>query len=242
MPIVRYKNMNNKIYSALTLLFSVATLSPVANAANILGWDLTGDNSPTAKAAEVIDANLDPSVTYNTLSRTGLTLATANNSFNSNNWNISNTFDETSKYISFSLLPKSGYEMTLESLRYVVNGSNTAPGTGRWGFRIGTSGSFTLQNTFTMAFAMPSSPAVWDFTDFTTSNVVEFRFWVYGTSSITNGASAATGSARIGNNTGDDLVLNGSVTVVPEPSVSSLLLGGLFGLAGLRFLGRKRIN
>ena len=70
MPIVRYKNMNNKIYSALTLLFSVATLSPVANAANILGWDITGDNSPTAKAAEVIDANLDPSVTYNTLSRT----------------------------------------------------------------------------------------------------------------------------------------------------------------------------
>jgi hypothetical protein len=234
--------MNNKIYSALTLLFSVATLSPVANAANVLGWDLAGDNSPTTKAAEVIDTNLNPSVTYNTLSRTGLTLTTANNSFNSNNWNISNTFDQTSKYISFSLLPKSGYEMTLESLSYVMNGSNTAPGTGRWGFRIGTSESFTLQNTFAMAFALPSSSAVWDFTDFTTSDVVEFRFWVYGASSINGGVSASTGSVRIGNITGNDLVLNGSVTAVPEPSVSSLLLGGLFGLAGLRFLGRKRIN
>lgn len=229
--------MFQKLLLALIFIF---ISSRGLHAATLLGWDISGDNSPATTTADIVESNLDLTAGLNTLTRTGLTLTSANNSFNSNNWNITNTFDENNKYLSFSLLPSSGYKLTIESLSYVVNGSNTAPGTGRWGFRVGNSGSFTLQNTFAMTFALPTSAAIWDFADFEATESVEFRFWVYGTSSINLSTSATGGAARIGNIAGNDLVLNGSVTVIPEPSASMLVLAGLFGVAGIRLLGRTR--
>lgn len=212
---------------------------PISHSAVILGWEISGEGSTvvSSSVAETIDVNLDLSSTYNALTRTGLGANTAGNAFPSNSWNLTNTFNESDDYISFSLLPKSGYEMTLESLNYVINGSNTAPGTGRWGYRIGT-GAFVLQDTFSLTFVTPSSLATWNFSDFTTTEAVEFRFWAYGATSIVNGVPAATGAVRISNIAGNDLVLNGSVTVIPEPSASMLVLAGLFGVAGLRLFGR----
>ena len=243
MPIVKYKNMKKSLLTSILASIVGFSAVPISHSAVILGWEMSGEGSPavSSSVAETVDVNLDSSSTYNALTRTGLGASNAGNAFSSNGWNVTNTFNENNKYLSFSLLPKSGYEMTLESLNYVINGSNTAPGKGRWGFRIGT-GAFLLQNTFNIPFALPTSPVVWDFDDITTTETVEFRFWAYGAFSINASVPAATGAVRVGSISGNDLVLNGSVTVVPEPSVSSLLLGGLFGLAGLRFLGRKRIN
>ena len=216
----------------LTLLgIATAMFVSAAQAQTLLTWDMSGDNSPATLPAEGIAANLDTTTGLNTLSRTGLTLASANNSFNSNNWNTTATFGEANKYVSFTLQASGGFEASFTSLNYVVNGSNTAPGTGRWGFKIG-SGSFNLQDPFTMTFALPGAAATWDFADFTTTESVEFRFWVYGNASINAAVSAASGSARIGNIAGNDLVLNGSVAVVPEPSSVALI-----GLAGLGFAG-----
>jgi hypothetical protein len=171
------------------------------------------------------------------LGRTGVAWATAGNSFNSNNsWNLTNTFDETNNYISFTISPDAGYEITLTSLQFAMNGSNTAPAQGRWGYRIGT-GSFNTFD-FTLANATPTSLTTWDFADFTTSQTVEFRFWAFGTTSISGGTSAAGGTVRIANITGNDLVLNGSVALIPEPSTYALI--GL-GLAALVFLRRRKI-
>lgn len=222
----------------LTLLgLTTALFVSAAQAQTLLTWDLSGDNSPATLPAEGVAANLDTTSGLNTLARTGLTLTTANNSFNSNNWNTTATFDEANKYISFTLLASSGFEASFTSLQYVVNGSNQAPNAGRWGYKIGT-GSFTLQDPFAMTFALPGSAATWDFADFTTTETVEFRFWVYGNVSITNGVSAAGGSARIGNIAGNDLVVNGSVAAVPEPS--SLALVGLAGIGFAGYVVRRR--
>jgi len=234
------KNMKKTILPFAVSVFGLF-ITPSSQSAVILGWELAGEGTPvvTSSIAETKDANLTSSSSYNSLTRTGLGASAAGNAFSSNGWNLTNTFNENDDYISFSLLPSSGYQVTLESLNYVMNGSNTAPGTGRWGYRIGT-GAFLLQNSFNITFALPTSPVVWDFDDITTTEAVEFRFWAYGATSINNGVSAATGAVRVGNIAGNDLVLNGSVTVIPEPSASMLVLAGLFGVAGLRLFRRTR--
>jgi hypothetical protein len=223
-------------------IIGLAILAASSAEATLLTWDMQGVSSPTTFTANTTAANLLTTGSLNTLQRTGLGNPGGANSFNSNSWNTTGTFVESDDYISFTVQPSSagpGYEMTLTSLQYVVNGSNTAPNTGRWGYRIGT-GAFTLQPTFTMTFSTPGSLATWDFTDFTTTSQVEFRFWVFGTTSINGGSSAAAGSARISNIAGNDLVLNGSVTAIPEPSSAMLLGLGALGAFALAHRARRK--
>ncbi|MCS7048758.1 MAG: PEP-CTERM sorting domain-containing protein [Verrucomicrobiae bacterium] len=197
--------------------------------AQLLVWDVSGDNSPVELTADVlIDANLSLAPANNKLTRVGVIQNTGANSYNSRNWNITNTFDENDKYITFQLQPVSGFQMTLTSLQYAINGSNTGPGTGRWGYRVG-SGPFTLQTPFNIPFTLGPTLATWDFPDFTTDQLVEFRFWAYGSTSINGGTSGVNGTVRIGNIAGNDLILNGSTEIIPEPSTAVLLVLGLLG-------------
>lgn len=209
----------------------------MTQAQTLLTWDLSGVNSPATAPSTTTAANLDTTSGLNTLLKTGLGTVTANNSFNSNNWNLTDTFDESNKYISFTLQASSGYEATFESIQYVINGSPSGPGTGRWGYSI-NGGSFVLQDTFTIPNSLPGSLATWDFTDFTTDQDVEFRFWAYGTVSTSGGTSAAAGSVRVANISGNDLVLNGSVAAIPEPS--SLAFIGLVGMGFAGYVLRRR--
>ncbi len=214
------------------LLLTITALSALTIGAHaqILIWDVSGDSSPATLLADVINVNLQTSSSLNTLTRVGLGNPGAANAYNSNGWNLTNTFNESDDYITFTLQATSGYEATFTSLQYAMNGSGTGPGTGRWGYRIG-SGSFTLQTTFAIPSALPSSLQIWDFTDFTTDQAVEFRFWAFGTTAIGGGTSTAAGTVRVGNIAGNDLVLNGSVALIPEPSTISLVAGlGLLAL------------
>lgn len=206
-----------------------AMVAGSAGAAIIAAWDLQGDNSPATTDADTVAANLSGTPQ---LSRTGLGQVSANNSFNSNNWNLTGTFDATNKYISFTVTPASGYQLQLTDLQYAMNGSNTAPRNGRWGYTTDGGANWTYQADWTILNPAPSSLATWDFADFTTSNSVEFRFWAYGATSINGGASAVTGTTRVANIAGDDLILNGSV--IPEPATVGLVFMGLLGARILR--------
>lgn len=209
--------------SALALL-----IGWTAHGDAILAWDMEGDHSPTNLPADsVINPNLQVGTGTNTLFRFGLGVASANNGFNSNGWNISDTFKEHTNYIYFIVAPKPGYEMTLTDLRYAMWGSNTGPRNGRWGYRIG-SGSFVLQDPFTNLLST-TTLATWDFPDFTTDQAVEFRYWAWGTLGIRPGNNSSSGgTVRIGNIAGDDLVLSGAV--IPEPSALPLIGIGLLGM------------
>jgi hypothetical protein len=227
----------------LLSLFAIVALSAVtAHAQNtILAWDVQGATSTAALEATTIDPNLvgdgaGPTDGFNELTRVGVNQTTATNAFTSSNWNLTDTFDQNNKYITFTLQADPGFQVNLASLDYVVSASNTAPNNGRWGFSTDGGTTFTLQTPFTITGT--NALATWDFTDVNgITNPIEFRFWAWGATSVTGGASSSAGTVRIGNIAGDDLVVNGEV--VPEPSTIGLAALGLLALGGF---ARRRMR
>jgi hypothetical protein len=222
----------------LITILGLTALSLAGINGQILSWNMLGvAGNSTTVTAQSIASNLETTSGLNRLSRAGLNAAPLSNAFNSNNWNVTSTFDESNKYISFSLTPISGFQITATNLSYAINGTTTAPNTGRWGYKVG-SASFVLQDPFSLANPAPSL-TTWSFTEFTTTETVEFRFWAFsGTNIAGTGTPASGGAVRVPNITGDDLVLNGSVTAVPEPSTIAFL--GFASLGLCFFLWRRR--
>lgn len=202
----------------------------------ILAWDMGGVTSPATLTSTNIAANVDTSAGRNTLSRpAGLLNPATANSFAGNTWNLTDTFNQSTQYFSFTVAPAAGYELTITSLQFAVCGSASAPNNGQWGYSI-NGGSFVMQTAFTLT-GTPSLQQ-WDFTDFTTTDSVEFRFWGYGAGNIgAGGASSAAGSIRIQSVAGNDLILNGFVTAVPEPGSLAMMS---VGLAGMWAFSRRR--
>jgi len=224
------------------LAASSVLMTGVASAQSLLSWDVAGVPSTNSLTATTIAENLDLSSGLNQLERVGVTGNATTSSFSSTGWNITDTFDENDKYVNFTLRTSPGHEMTLTSLNSVVWGSNTAPKTARWGYRVGE-GAFVLSDTFNLTSTVGTASRTWDFADFTTSETVEFRFWAYGTVNITNGISSTGGAIRVPGNSisgsGIDLALSGSIAVIPEPSTSLLLILGIglsAGAAGFSYL------
>jgi len=224
------KSLMKKLLLTVLAMGLVAT----AQAQILLSWDVQGTG--TLNNTGYLQNSTATGITSTTgLGRTTVAWSSAGNSFSSNTWNLTNTFNEATNYINFSFTVDSGYAGTITSLSYAMNGSNTAPATQVWGYRI-NSGAFVLSSDLPITNPAVSSLATWDFSDagITAGDTVEFRFWAYGTTSINGGTSAVGGTTRIANITGNDLVLNGSVSLIPEPSTYALLGLGFAALVALR--------
>lgn len=132
-------------------------------------------------------------------------------------------------YISFTVTPSGGFEATYENLSLFVgtNAGNVELSLRAWdGASETTLGDYSFVDTNPGGGASTNDPIIahtFDFTDFTSSSATEFRLYAW------NGESANTG-VRL-----DDIVLNGTVNVIPEPGSAALL-----GLAGLGLLIRRR--
>ncbi len=240
---------------ALTLL-ATASLTAGAHAQMLAGYDVSGSGTASATLAPVATGI---GVTVGNLTRgSGLTFASAANSFNSSNWNITGTLDTstaTGKYIYFDVT--STVATVFSTLQFAINGSNTAPNQGQWAYTLDGGTTFTLGTTanggaFTTTQPQPTGQSTWDFTDFTllAGSTVEFRFFEYGTTSINGSTAAAGGTTRIANITGVgspqyDLYLQGPLVVtqpvnVPEPSVFAAFAGAV-GLLSLVIYRRNRM-
>jgi hypothetical protein len=218
----------------LLTILSLAAISLAGVNAQIVGFDLSG-NLTTPLAPTTLESNL---ANTGGLNRVGLGASSNTNAIGSNGWNLTNTLNESDDYLTFSFTPNSGYQVSITELSWTrLNASNTAPGTGRWGYRIG-SGSFTLQDTFAITFA--NAAGSWTNVGIVNAtDTVEFRFWAYGAVSVNGSTSAGTGGVTYRNSAvGDDLVVNGSVTAVPEPSTVAFL--GFSALGLCFYLWRRR--
>jgi hypothetical protein len=219
----------------LLVIICAASFVVSLNADVIVGFDLAGTTTDPL-TANTVAAN----VTVNQgLARVDLVNSSSANAFGSNGWNISNTFNTDTDYISFSLTAASGYQLNLTDISWTrLNASNTAPNNGAWGYRIGT-GSWVVQSP-AFAITLANASGAWNFDDISgVTDTVEFRFWAYGATAVNGGTSQAGGGVTFRNSVvGDDLVLNGTVTVVPEPGVLSLL--SLGAIAALRFSRRRK--
>ena len=218
-------------------LVAAVVLAASQSSAQIVTFDVAGQGSPFNSTISGVSAGNEAAVT---LSRGGGLLGnSAGNSFAATNWNNTATFNQNVDYFSFTVSPNAGYTLTLTDLKYAVNGSGTLPNDGQWGYSLDGGATFTMQPGFVIGQNLPSSLATWDFADFTSAGPVEFRFWAWGTTAIngTIAVGSAGGSGRIGNLTGNDLVLDG--TVVPEPSTIALIG---FGLVSMLAFGRRRFS
>jgi hypothetical protein len=219
-----------------------AVLSPVGQASAqcfgcpTVAWDVAGHGTPVDSAlpATTVQDGFSTAVGLNTLSRVGVTGVAAGNSFNSTGWNNTSTFNQNSQYITFTLQP-SVLGVLVANLGFAINGSNTAPNTGRWGYSV-DGGAFVLFPDFTIFNPQLSSLAVFNFAPVFVApgQNVEFRFWASGNIAINGGSASSSGTVRIANIAGNDLILN-----VPEPSAIVLIATGMAGL--LAFLSRRYV-
>ena len=129
-------------------------------------------------------------------------------------------------YISFTVTPDSGYATTFESVSFYTD-ANFANEEYNVQFAAWDGSSLTVLGDVSHTTGVTQNePVVFksiDFGDFTSSDPVEFRLYGYD-------MSASNGGIRF-----DDIVLNGTTTAVPEPSLVSLA-----GLAFLGLLSRRR--
>lgn len=213
------------------LFFAACVLGPITVSAQLLVWDVSGQNPSGSLTATSVAANLQSGSGYNALTRNGVIYSSAANSFNSSNWTNSASLDTTSaNSISFTLAALPGYQVTVSSLQFAMWGSSTAPKNGVWAYRI-DNGAYTTLGTTTLG-STASSLASLDFgsgVTVTSTQSITLAFFAYGTGTAGSiGGTSAVGSSgtvRVGNITGNDLVLNGSVTAVPEPSTYAAIFG-----------------
>jgi hypothetical protein len=213
---------------SLLFLAALGLAGASARADVILAYEVDG---LTGTTLNLIPAVLDPDLTGGTLTRgVGLGATSATAGYSSSAWNITDTFDPDVDFLSVTLDADPGYMLGVNSITYRMTATSTAPNQARWGYSI-DGGAWTYQTPYTISSATAGgADNAW--TDIGLSSVtapVEFRFWVWGTTQADgDGAAATGGTVRIRNLAGNDLVFDGTVEAIPEPS--SLLLGLLAGL------------
>lgn len=140
---------------------------------------------------------------------------------------------DLTKYAGFKFSVEPGYQVNFENLQFVTRGGTSGSGNSyQWGYRIdldnngdfsGAGEAWVLGNLYVAGVTTGFNGVAvktWDLAGVTATGTIEF------------GLFASTPNELNNVITGRNIVLNGTVSQVPEPS--AMLLGALGGLALLR--------
>ena len=219
-------HVSTKLAIAATVALSNADAAAVA----LYDFEAGGSGNTFAGQAGLNSADSEPNSTATILTSIGLDGGGANNIFNTaqggsasgpplSNWGNGHLPEGSANFAQFTTSPAGGYQITYESLS-LFHGSFNATGQVKITYAIGA-GPDTVALGPASHTAANSDPLTFlseDFADFTTSDTVTWKIHVFGTDAENTGTRL------------DDITINGSVTLIPEPSAAllSLLCAGLF--------------
>jgi hypothetical protein len=167
-----------------------------------------------------------------TLTRgSGLTATNNAQRFNAENWSTG-TLDAT-KYFEFTISAQTGYQFGVTSIDLTHQRSGTGPVT----FTLRSSTDNYTSNLGSVTIGDVTTTQASSFSSITLTALSTVTFRVFGSS-----AEGAGGSWGIGDSStasANDLVINGAVSAVPEPSTYAAILGAIT-LVGTAFYRRKR--
>ena len=171
-----------------SLLITLLLLFPLLFSSQIFKFVFTGANvCPTPGNTPVIQ---DPSAMVSPLNRVGTSCNIGLETFNSNNWSISSTFDD-SKYVEVTVSAMGEHQLNITSFSFDTEASSTGPTHARVAMDTGN-GSFSQSYDFTPS--TNTSSITWDFPDFSVNAGYTVRFRIYGWA-----ATATTGTMRFNN-------------------------------------------
>ena len=205
-------NSGNSNYSAASVSQVLTVNSP---STSLIAFDFAGIAGDEATAGST---SISSGIASSTISRGSGLLASSNTDrFNATNWATGSIANAASgnDYMEFTITPNSGFQFSVSSILFQIQRS----GTGLTGIALRSSldnyssnldaEKSVVDNTSTQSFTFTFSQS-------NSSSAVTYRLYGY--------SEAATGSAGPGDGTGNDIVVNGSVSCI-TPSQSSSITG-----------------
>lgn len=205
----------------------------------LLTWDVNAINASTTPtfagtpAAHISGGNL-------TLG-SGTTASSAANTFGGSGFNQTSFASAitANDYISVTITPSAGYSISISGIDYLPGKASagtvtfaadlTSSKTGYTSSNSLDSYSFTSGSAALRSITLSGIPSLQNIT-----SSIEFRLYGY----VVSGA--ATDTFRIRNLTGNDLVISGTVSAIPEPSTYAAMLG-VVALTGV-MIHRRRLQ
>ncbi|MEW5847126.1 MAG: DUF5018 domain-containing protein [Bacteroidota bacterium] len=213
---MKTKNLLTTMALTLTLLL-----------AGKVGWGqiLTFDFASLAGNELSANSNFnDPNLNLSTITRgSGLTAATNSGRFNATNWALTSIDNAVSgnNFMEFTITPKDGNQFSVTSILIQLQRSNTGPSA--IALRSSVDGyTSNLDQIYNIVDNTNTQSFTFNFTQSNTINPVTYRIYMY--------AEATSGSGGPGDGTGDDIVVNGTVTFSP------LIINSESSLTGFSYL------
>jgi hypothetical protein len=229
-----------KIFISFVLIFIAAGL---ARADLLLSWTFSNSSGAiTNQVANTIAGNLDTGGIFNEMTRgAGAAASAANNSFRTTGFSNDGISIANTDYFTFSISSGSGFFLSLTNIVANFAGtpsfSTNLPGVAhQWGYSI-DGGAFSLIGSAVTRVGNGSS--TFDFSgvsqlqNIDPASTVELRYYASGQTTTGGWGFFSTGG------TAAAVSVNGTLTVVPEPSVFAMITIG--GLAVARFSRRRHV-